>query len=292
MPSRRIAVAISAIVLILAACSGGGAGSSGSPGSSGGSGGDDMLARIKAAGKIRVYTDANYKPQSFLNPDGTAEGFDIDVANEVAKRLGVTAEFQYPDWSVVEGGNWADRADMSVGSMTITEPRKAIFDFSRPYYYTPAQMAVLADSGITSLDGLAGKVICTGEATTYWQWLQGTLALGDGSAQAPVPAGATATTFKTDQECAQSAQSGRRDFDGFLSSSTTVKAAIDGGAPLITVGTPVYYEPLAIAIDKASPPHEKLAAEIDRIIGEMHTDGTLAALSNKWFEGLDLTITP
>ena len=63
-----------------------------------------------------------------------------------------------------------------------------------------------------------------------------TLALGDGSELAPVPEGATATTLKTDQDCAQSAQSGRRDFDGWLSSSTTVKAAIDAGAPMVTVG--------------------------------------------------------
>ena len=286
MLPRRLVAFLSLVAIILVACGGGG---SGSP-SAGAS--DDMLARIKSNGVIRVATDANYAPQSFLKPDGTGEGFDIDVANEVAKRLGVTAEFQYPDWSVIEGGNWADRFDMSVGSMTITEPRKGIFDFSQPYYYTPAQMAVIADSGITTLDGLAGKVICTGEATTYWQWLQGTLVLGDGSALAPVPDGATATTLKTDQDCAQSAQSGRRDFDGFLSSSTTVKAAIDAGAPLVTVGNPVYYEPLAIAIDKASPPHTELAAAIDKIIGEMHTDGTLSALSNKWFSGLDLTITP
>ncbi|MET1231845.1 MAG: transporter substrate-binding domain-containing protein, partial [Candidatus Limnocylindrales bacterium] len=169
MPSRRIAVVISTFMLALAAC-GGGAGTSGSPsaGASGGSpsaaasGGspsagspDDMLARIKSNGVIRVATDANYAPQSFLKPDGTGEGFDIDVANEIAKRLGVTAEFQYPQWAVIEGGNWADRFDISVGSMTVTETRKnEIFDMTQPYYYTPAQMSVITDSGITSLDGL------------------------------------------------------------------------------------------------------------------------------------------
>jgi polar amino acid transport system substrate-binding protein len=150
-------------------------------------------------------------------------------------------------------------------------------------------MSAITDSGITSLDGLAGKVICTGEQTTYWQWIEGTLTLGDGSALAPVPDGATSTTLATDQDCAQSAQSGRRDFDGFLTSSTTLKAAIDAGAPLTLVGDPVFYEPLAIAVDKASPAHSELVAEIDKIIGEMHADGTLKALSEKWFGGLDLT---
>jgi polar amino acid transport system substrate-binding protein len=281
VPSRRIAVVIATIVLIAAACGGGG---SGSP-----SAGDDMLARIKAAGEIRVGTDPNYAPQSFLKSDGTFEGFDIDVANEIAKRLGVTAKFETPDFSIVEAGNWADRFDISVGSVTITEKRKGVLDFTEPYYFTPAQMAAIKDIGITTLDGLAGKKVCVGDGTTYYQWLTATLVLGDGSATAPVPAGAEALTAKTDQDCAQAVKSGRRDADGWLSSSTTVQAAIDAGTPFITVGDPVFYEPLAVATDKAAPPHVELQAELDRIVTEMHEDGTLSALSKKWFDGQDLT---
>ena len=82
-------VVISAIVLIIAACGGGG----GSGATAG-----DMLARIKKDGVIRVGTDPNYAPQSFQKPDGTFEGFDVDVANEIAKRLGVTAKFETPDF--------------------------------------------------------------------------------------------------------------------------------------------------------------------------------------------------
>jgi len=276
------------LVIIVAACSGGGAGSSAGAGGSGGSS-DDMLARIKSNGVIRVGTDPNYAPQSFLKADGTFEGFDIDVANEIAKRLGVTAKFETPDFSVVEAGNWADRFDISVGSVTITEKRKGTLDFTDPYYYTPAQMAAIKDIGITDLAGLAGKKICVGEGTTYYQWLTGTLVLGDGSALAPVPDGAEALTAKTDQDCAQAVKSGRRDADGWLSSSTTVKSAIDTGTPFITVGDPVFYEPLAVATDKAAPPHAELQAELDRIVKEMHADGTLSTFSKKWFDGQDLT---
>ena len=176
-------VVISAIVLIIAACGGGGGA---------GATAGDMLARIKKDGVIRVGTDPNYAPQSFQKSDGTFDGFDVAVANEIAKRLGVTAKFETPDFSVVEAGNWADRFDISVGSMTITEKRKGVLDFTEPYYYTPAQMAAIKDIGITTLDGLAGKKVCVGEATTYYEWLTGTLKLGDGSALAPVPAGAEA----------------------------------------------------------------------------------------------------
>ena len=102
-----------------------------------------------------------------------------------------------------------------------------VLDFSDPYYYTPAQMAVCADSGITSLDGLAGKVICVGAATTYLDWIGGTLDFGTESPQTTPPAGATATTQETDRLCAEAWKAGRTDADGWLSSATTVQDAID-----------------------------------------------------------------
>jgi len=58
----------------------------------------------------------------------------------------------------------------------------------------------------------------------------------------------------------------------------------------VAIGDPVFFEPLAAAIDKQSPAHAELLAEVDRIIGEMHEDGTLTAMSEEWF-GTDLTVT-
>ena len=289
---------LAGLVLAAAACSSSGASGAPSGASSGApSGGastaagdpNDLLAKIKAAGVIKVGTDPAYPPQSELKPDGTFEGFDIDVANEIGKRLGVKVKFDTPDFTVVEAGKWAGRFDISVGSVTITEARKSVLDFTEPYYFTPAQLTATKASGITTLDGLAGKTICVGAGTTYFQWLEGTLKLGDGSVPAPIPAGAKATTVKTDKDCALSAQSGRHDFEGWLSSSTTVADAIKGGAPFVNVGDPVFFEPLAIATDKAGPPHAELQAALGKIIKDMHTDGTLSTFSKKWFAGMDLT---
>ncbi|MEP6638552.1 MAG: transporter substrate-binding domain-containing protein [Chloroflexota bacterium] len=250
---------------------------------------NDLLAKIKAAGVIKVGTDPAYPPQSELKADGTFEGFDIDTANEIGKRLGVKVKFETPDFSVVEAGKWAGRFDISVGSVTVTKARLANLDFTDPYYFTPAQMSATKTSGITTLEGLAGKTICVGEATTYFQWVKGTLELGDGSALAPVPAGLQVTTLKTDQDCALSAKSGRHDFEGWLTSSTTAVAGIAGGAPFVSVGDPVFYEPLAVATDKTGPAHAQLQAALDQIVKDMHADGTLTASSKKWFDGQDLT---
>jgi len=172
--------------------------------------------------------------------------------------------------------------------MTITTDREKVISFTSPYYYTPAQMAVLPDSGITSLDGLAGKVICVGEGTTYLQWLDGTLDFGTATPQTQPPAGATATTLKSDRNCAESWQAGRRDFDGWLSSVTTVQGAIDEGLPVMKLGDPVYNGPLAVAFDKGGPSPTTMVAEVNKILDAMRSDGTLKSLSETWF-GEDLT---
>ncbi|MEO5918208.1 MAG: transporter substrate-binding domain-containing protein, partial [Candidatus Limnocylindrales bacterium] len=198
----------------------------GACGSSGPSAAPDLLANVKAAGKIVMSTDPEYPPQSAITPTGAYEGFDIDVGTEIAKRLGVDITFETPAWEALTAGSWSGRWDFSVGSMTITSDRQKVLDFTNPYYFTPAQMAVLPDSGITTLDGLAGKVVCVGQGTTYLQWLDGTLDFGTESPQTKPPAGATATTLASDRNCAEAWGAGRRDFDGWLSSSTTVVGAV------------------------------------------------------------------
>jgi polar amino acid transport system substrate-binding protein len=251
---------------------------------------DDLLATIKSRGEIKVSTDPNYAPQSFMNDQGEFEGFDIDVANEIGERLGVDVKFETPTFDLVQAGGWNGQWDISVGSITITDARKEVLDFTEPYYFTPAQLAASESSGITSIEGFAGKKICVGAATTYLDWINGDLTLGDGSETATVPEGAEAVALETDALCAESIQAGREEFDGWLSSSTTVQQAIDDGVPIVQVGDPVFFEPLAVATDKDGPAHSELQDELDRIVREMHEDGTMTELSEKWYDGLDLTV--
>jgi polar amino acid transport system substrate-binding protein len=250
-----------------------------------------LLEKVLKAGKITVSTDPKYPPQSEQNPDGSYQGFDIDVAAEIAKRLGVRVDFTTPDWTAITAGSWAGRWDMSVGSMTITPDRKKVLDFSPPYYYTPAQMAASKASGITTLDGLAGKTVCSGESTTYDQWLKGTLDFGTGQTLASPPAGIKATTLPTDTDCPDQWKAGRNDFQGWLSSATTVDGAIAAGLPLVKVGDPVFFEPLAVAVDRSGPPDSDFVARLTDIVNAMHQDGTLTQFSTKWFKR-DLTKAP
>jgi polar amino acid transport system substrate-binding protein len=285
--------------LLLAACNGGG----GAPA--------DYLAKIKQRGYITVSTDPNYAPQSVLKQGGARtegtkcpgdqftggelEGFDIDTALELGKRLGVETCFATPEWDSITAGNWGDRWDISVGSMTITTARQQVLDFTTPYYYTPAQMAAASSAGITSLDGLAGKAVCAGVSTTYESWLnndKAALGLPDSSIYAQPPANLTVVPLSTDQECAQAIAAGRTDFVAYLTSSTVVDQNIAQGVPVVKVGSPVYSEDLSVAIDKAHTlPIATLTAALDEAVKAMHADGTLTRLSTQWF-GIDLTQAP
>jgi len=286
--------------LVLAACGGGGASTA-----------TDLLGAINERGYILVSTDPNYEPQSFLNTEGkrpsdtkcpsdtltTAEmqGFDVDVAIAIGDGLGVETCFATPSWDAITAGNWADKWDVSVGSMTVTTDRQKILDFSVPYYYTPAVVAVAADSGITSVDGLSGQSVCAGTATTYEFWLNNDkagLGVPDASIYATVPEGVTVVPLETDQECAQAIASGRKDFVAYVTSETVVDANIAAGMPVIKLDGAVYSEDLAAAFDKsATLSSATLRAKVDEIITAMHADGTLSELSNKWF-GMDITTAP
>lgn len=224
----------------------------------------DLLETIRDRGTLIVSTDPNYAPQSFLEPDGTFVGFDIDVATEIAERLGVEIQFETPDWDLITAGNWGERWDISVGSMTITAPRKEALSFTQPYYFTPAALAASERSGVTNVDQLGFEL----------------------------PGGAEATTLPTDANCAEAIQAGREEFDLWISAGPTIDDAISRDIPVVKVTDSIYVENLAVAIDKSGPTHAALLYEIDRIIGEMHADGTLTALSEEWFEGEDLTQAP
>ena len=262
----------------------------------GGGGGNDLLSDIEGRGVVRVSTDPNYEPQSFLDENGEFVGFDIDVAREIGERLGVEVEFITPDWDVITAGNWAGQWDMSVGSMTVTTARQEVLDFAEPaYYFTPAQFAAADGSGIDALEDVNNQAVCAGVSTTYETWLNGAaadLGLPETSFYADPPTGITVIPLATDAECPQSIQAGRQEFLAFLTSNTVVQAAIDGGLPIHRVGSPVFSENLAVAFDKGSDLDNASAVQrVGEIIQAMHDDGTLRQLSMKWFAA-DLTAAP
>jgi polar amino acid transport system substrate-binding protein len=287
-PVVLAAVALLALVVALAAC--GGSDDSG----------DDLLSAIEEKGTLTVSTDPAYPPQSELNKETNEyEGFDIDVAAAIAERLGVEIAWEAPAWDTITAGNWNGRWDISVGSMTITPERAEVLDFTPPYYYTPASIAVNADnSTITGAADLDGKAIGVCGGCTYDSYLQGTLEIAQDETGTPETIESSVTdpqikTYDTDSTAIQDLTLGDgRRLDAVISALPTLEAAAEADSPIKVVGEPLYFEPLAVAIDKSSElDPASLVERISEIIGEMHEDGTLSELSEKWY-GTDLTKGP
>ena len=285
-PGRLTSLAVAlAAILVVTACGGGG-----SAGGGGGGGGGDLLQEVKDRGTLRVSTDPAYPPQSFQTNSGEFKGFDIDVTEEIAKRMGVDVEWIVPSWDVITAGSWNGRWDLSVGSMTITPERAKVLHFTPPYYYTPAAVAVHeSNTDITNVEtDLDGKTIGVCSACTYEFYLDGTLNI-PGNYEFVVD-NPQIQTYDTDSSAIQDLALGDGvRLDAAMSSLTTLKEAKDSGTPIKIVGDPLYYEPLAVAIDKKAPADpQPLVDEVSKIIEEMHKDGTLTELSKKWY-GYDLT---
>ena len=249
----------------------------------------DLLAEICEKGVLTVSTDAAYPPASSLNEQtGEFEGFDIDVATEIATRLGVDVAWETPAWDVITAGSWNGRWDTTVGSMTPTNDRQEVLDFTEPYNYTPAVVVVPADdSSVEDLTtDLDGKKIGVCSGCTYDQFLNKELAI-DGYEFDFIIDDAEVSGYDTDTTALQDLTNLR--LDAVITSVTTAQGYIDAGNPVKIVGDPVFYEPLAVGFDKSSDPSsESLFEAVDGIVADMHEDGTLTALSEEWY-GLDLT---
>jgi polar amino acid transport system substrate-binding protein len=77
--------------------------------------------------------------------------------------------------------------------------------------------------------------------------------------------------------------------DAVITAATIAQGYIDAGNPVKIVGDPIFYEPLSVGFDKSSDPSStSLFEAVDAIVGDMHADGTLSAMAEKWY-GLDTT---
>jgi polar amino acid transport system substrate-binding protein len=257
---------------------------------------DSLLGQIMEAGVVRISTDPNYAPYSFLDTaTGEYVGFDNGTAEEVVKRmsekLGKQIEIQWetPGWDLITAGSWGGRWDMSIGSMSITEARARVVDFADPYYFDGGGVAVPADSAVTSVEELSGgKTFCVGTATVYEQWLQGTLEIPAENIKTEPPTDPQITALPTDNECIQAVAAGRT-FDGIVANINALEEAQKAGQPIkVITPEPVLLVEVAFALDKGGPDTASMLELLNIIVGEMHEDGTLTELS---MEHLDKDVT-
>ena len=267
---------------------------------------NDLLEKILARGTLVIATDPAYPPQSELiegairAPNSKCApteysaneltGFDVETAVEIARRLRVEPCFVTPPWTQLTAGNWDGRWDISVGSMAITPDRMEILYFTQPYYAAPAALFVHQDN-TTFLEpaDLSEKRVGGCTNCTYEAYLQGTLVI-PGVEIKFVINDADIIGYDVDMPALEDLARGDGVvLDAVLVAQPTGLQAIKDGIPIKQLGEPVFFEYLAVAIDKKSSlDPTSFGQKVSETIQKMHQDGTLLRLSQQYY-GEDFT---
>lgn len=167
MQRRHLALGLAlaaTATLTLAGCATG----TGSAEPTAGGGGDDY--GLVQAGTLTVCSDVPYPPFEVEDADSESgySGFDIDLLTAIAEKLDLTITVQDVNFDALQSGTTlvAGQCDIGASAMTITEERQANIDFSDPYYDSLQSLLVRTDSGIESIDDLAGKTVGVQQGTT------------------------------------------------------------------------------------------------------------------------------
>jgi ABC-type amino acid transport substrate-binding protein len=216
---------------------------------------------------VGVKTD--FPPFGYLDAAGNPQGFDVDVARYLARALfeeegrlelvpvtsGSRIPFLYSEW-----------IDLIVATMTVTEDRRRVLDFSDPYFVSASLLLVPAGSAIRGIEDLAGKTVAVIEGSIQEKDLE------------QVSPGAKQVAFKNMDEAVAALRA--RKVDALCQDDMLVLALMKGNRDLKAAGNPILPRPYAIAVRKGDAAtlrwiNDKLSA--------MRKDGTYDRLRQKYF---------
>ena len=222
---------------------------------------------IKSAGVIKIGTEGTYAPFTYHDDTGKLVGFDVEIGEAVAERLGVKAEFVEGKWDGLIAGLDAKRYDVVINQVGITEERKAKYDFSQPYVASKAALIVREDnSDITDFAHLSGKKAAQSLTSNYGKMAQ--------EAGAEIVA-----TDGFDQSIALVVQ-GRADATLNDSLSFFDFKKKQPNAPVKIVATQGDASESGILIRKGDA---ELVDAINKALDEIKSDGTYQKISEKYF---------
>ncbi len=227
--------------------------------------------------KIVIGLDDNFPPFGFHDESGQLVGFDIDLATEAAKRLGVEVEFKPIDWDSKETELKSKKIDAIWNGLSISPEREKNILFSRPYENGPQIILVRADSPIQSKADLAGKIVGTQQGSTGLDAIEKDPELKKTFKELK--------TYSDNVTSFMDLQVGRIDAvvvaktsaGYFMQKNKADFRIVDAGYPDIPSGVGMRKE------------DTELKAKIDKVLKEMKEDGTSTAISQKWF-GMDVTL--
>ena len=271
-----MSVMAAAGVLTLAGCSsnsGSSAAASGAASSAASTGAADQLAAIQANGKLVVALEGAWQPWSYHDESDTLVGYDVEVSRAIAEKLGVEPEYVESDWDSLFAGLDAGRFDIVCNGVEVTDERAKTYDFTTPYGYIHTALAVRKDNeDITSFEDLKGKTTANSLASTYMELAESY--------------GATVQGIDTLEETIQLLTAGRIDatLNADVSFYDYLNVHPDADFKLVAQTEDASHVAIPIVKSEDSSFLDALNSAID----ELRADGTLKALSEKYF-GQDIS---
>jgi polar amino acid transport system substrate-binding protein len=222
------------------------------------------MADIRKSGTLVVASEGKFAPFNYVD-GGKLVGFEIDIANAIAAKMGLKADWKSMGFDGLLVGLQQDRWDLVIASHGITEERAKAVTFATPHYCTGG-VIISKDGAIRTAKDLTGKVVAVQTGTTYY----------DNVKKLPVK---DVKNFPQDNTARAALESGH--VDAWVTDKFVAKASLAAtpGTPL-KMGDFLFTEKIAAAVAKGNT---GLVTEVDKALATMLADGTYAAISKKWF---------
>ncbi len=232
---------------------------------------DDSLNALKERGVFVLGLDASFPPMGYTDDDGNIIGYDIDLAKEVASRLGVEFKAQPIDWDAKEMELSTGKIDCIWNGFTMSEERSKALAFTRPYLANDQVVVVKKDSVFNNLKDLAGKKVGLQTGSSAQDAVEGNEEFKNSLKEL--------VYFKDNMTALNDLAVGG--IDAVVMDSVVANYSIaQTKKPLRLLSESLAKESYGVGFRKNDV---KLRDEVQKILDEMEQDGTVANISTKWF---------
>lgn len=229
-----------------------------------------MLSAALAQEPYKVALDGTFAPHAMPKVGGGTEGFNVDLANEIGRRLGRKMDITAAQWSGLLPGLQAGTYDFIVAPTTVTDERTRNLLFTEGYLNTDFQFMVKKDAPeVTSLEGFKGKTIAVNKGSAYHRWADG---LVD-------KIGWKVEAYGTNTNAVAAVTAGRAFAN--VAGNTVIAWAVKKNPQFKLSYLHSTGKVFAMPFRKGD---EALRNKVEEAIECMKLDGTMAKLSEKWFD--------
>ncbi|MBS1227331.1 MAG: amino acid transporter substrate-binding protein [Proteobacteria bacterium] len=221
---------------------------------------------IKESGTIIAATEGAFYPFNYFEGPKLT-GYEVEVAEAVAKKLGLKLEWRVVSFDAQLASIRQDRFDFAIASHGYTEERAKAVDFASPHYCTGGQIAAHKDGSLT-VASLNGKTVGVQLATSYAENAK------------KIPGIKELKTYKADPEVFSALKAGK--IDAWISDKWLIKATLEKNPDSgIVAGEQIFVERVSMILRKNN---KEFIDKLNQALADLKQDGTLAALSQKFFK--------